>query len=93
MYTKGDKTVRKPLSCSLHEIALLIDYEKYKNDIFSLLKMVLDDSLIEVKLGIIKNLAKLLSILSVEERDTFIDLFLIIENEKLIWRLRLEIAT
>jgi serine/threonine-protein phosphatase 4 regulatory subunit 1 len=68
--------IRKPLACSLHEIARIIGPERSEKDLIGILENILKDQDDEVKYGAIKNLSNFLTVFEHEKRDNLIDVFL-----------------
>eukprot|EP00163_Fabomonas_tropica_P033672 TRINITY_DN8953_c0_g1_i1.p1 TRINITY_DN8953_c0_g1~~TRINITY_DN8953_c0_g1_i1.p1 ORF type:complete len:652 (+),score=113.34 TRINITY_DN8953_c0_g1_i1:332-2287(+) len=80
--------VRRSLSHSLHEIAIIVGTEIAESNLLSVFELFLRD-LDEVKAGVLKNLAKLLAVLSPPFREKYLHVLTDIqENETEHWRFR-----
>lgn len=87
-----NKSVRKPIACSLHEIAEIIGQEKAEKDLFEVYDQVLKDSTDEVKFGAIKNWAKFLQVFDSERRENLVEILQTVQKDPKKWRIRQLIA-
>ncbi|KAL4456953.1 hypothetical protein ABPG74_014591 [Tetrahymena malaccensis] len=86
------KKVKKPIACSLHEIALILGQEKAEKDLFNVLDQILKDPNDEVKYGAISHLAQFMKVFDSQKRENFLDVFLILQKDPKKWRIRELIA-
>ena len=73
---KNDSKIRKPLACSLHEIAKIVGEEKAEKELISVLEGFLKEKDEDIKYGAIQNLALFLKVFKPERREMLIDVFL-----------------
>lgn len=74
----SNKNVRKPLACSLHEIAKVVGTKIAEKDLISLLDGLLKEQCEEVKCGAAQNLWEFLKIFDQEQRDNLLDIFVLL---------------
>eukprot|EP00961_Rhodomonas_salina_P061646 827647-Rhodomonas_salina.2 len=79
--------VRRTLSYSIHEIALILGPELTKEALLPALDVFLKD-LDEVKVGALQNLSKLLGVLEPAARSNYVSLICSLEMESDNWRFR-----
>ncbi|KAJ1471627.1 armadillo-type protein [Baffinella frigidus] len=79
--------VRRTLSFSVHEIALILGPELTQSSLLPALDTFLRD-LDEVKVGVLQNLAKLLGVLTPAARQQYVPLLCNLEMESDNWRFR-----
>ena len=79
--------VRRTLSYSIHEIALILGPKLTQDSLLPALDTFLKD-LDEVKVGVLQNLAKLLSVLEPAARQQYVPLLCNLEMESDNWRFR-----
>lgn len=89
---KGNEKIRKPIACSLHEIAKIIGEEKAEKDLVGVLERFLHDSNDDVKYGAIQNLAFFLKVFRMDKRENMVDIFLELQRDQKKWRIRELIA-
>lgn len=89
---KSEDKMRKPLACSLHEIAKIIGEERAEKELLSVLESFLRDPNDEIKYGAIQNLALFLKVFKPEKRENMIDIFLELQKDQKKWRIRELIA-
>ena len=73
---KNDAKIKRPLACSLHEIAKIVGEEKAEKELISVLEMFLKEKDDDLKFGAIQNLALFLKVFQPEKRENLIDVFL-----------------
>jgi serine/threonine-protein phosphatase 4 regulatory subunit 1 len=79
--------VRRTLSYSLHEIALILGPKLTQDSLLPALDTFLKD-LDEVKVGVVQNLAKLLGVIEPAARQQYVPLLINLEMESDNWRFR-----
>eukprot|EP00283_Hemiselmis_rufescens_P004699 CAMPEP_0173423222 /NCGR_PEP_ID=MMETSP1357-20121228/3615_1 /TAXON_ID=77926 /ORGANISM="Hemiselmis rufescens, Strain PCC563" /LENGTH=643 /DNA_ID=CAMNT_0014386315 /DNA_START=23 /DNA_END=1954 /DNA_ORIENTATION=+ len=79
--------VRRTLSFSMHEIALILGPELTQSSLLDAMDVFLND-LDEVKIGVLQNLSKILSVLDSESRSRYVELVCSLEMESDNWRFR-----
>jgi len=89
---KSNDKVRKPIACSLHEIAKIIGEERAEKDLVVVLERFLKDTNDEIKYGAIQNLAFFLKVFRMEKRENMVDIFLDLQKDPKKWRIRELIA-
>jgi len=89
---KSNDKVRKPIACSLHEIAKIIGEERAERDLVVVLERFLKDTNDEIKYGAIQNLAFFLKVFRMEKRENMVDIFLDLQKDPKKWRIRELIA-
>ena len=63
-----DVRVRQTLSCSLHELAMILGFEKTREDLYPIFKRFLQDTQREVRFGVLSHFDKFLEVVKEDER-------------------------
>eukprot|EP00285_Hemiselmis_virescens_P015271 CAMPEP_0173385842 /NCGR_PEP_ID=MMETSP1356-20130122/8439_1 /TAXON_ID=77927 ORGANISM="Hemiselmis virescens, Strain PCC157" /NCGR_SAMPLE_ID=MMETSP1356 /ASSEMBLY_ACC=CAM_ASM_000847 /LENGTH=611 /DNA_ID=CAMNT_0014341827 /DNA_START=74 /DNA_END=1906 /DNA_ORIENTATION=- len=79
--------VRRTLSFSMHEIALILGPELTASSLLGAMDVFLKD-LDEVKIGVLQNLSKILGVLEPSARASYVELICSLEMESDNWRFR-----
>ena len=87
MKIKKQWKVRRTLSHSLHEVAKILGTELTETDLLNTFDLFLHD-LDPVKVGVIRNIALFLSVLSPVVRSNYIDVLVDFQNDNSNWRIR-----
>jgi serine/threonine-protein phosphatase 4 regulatory subunit 1 len=83
--------VRRPLSHSLHEVARILGTDLTEQNLLTVFELFMKD-LDEVKVGVVRHIAKFLAILSPPSREKYLPVVCDITNETSNWRFRKLIA-
>eukprot|EP01016_Furgasonia_blochmanni_P018633 TRINITY_DN2109_c0_g1_i3.p1 TRINITY_DN2109_c0_g1~~TRINITY_DN2109_c0_g1_i3.p1 ORF type:complete len:508 (-),score=98.30 TRINITY_DN2109_c0_g1_i3:695-2218(-) len=89
---KSNEKVKRPLACSLHEIARILGPDRAERELTSLLETFLRDNNDDIKYGAIKNLANFLKVFDLEKREHYVEIFVQLQKDQKKWRIRELIA-
>jgi serine/threonine-protein phosphatase 4 regulatory subunit 1 len=87
-----DKRIKKPLACSLHELASILGPQRSEKELLSVLDLILKDPNDEIKFGMIQNLWKFIRVFEQERRENLLDVFVLLQRDQKKWRIRELIA-
>ena len=87
-----DKRIKKPLACSLHELAHILGPQRSEKELLSVLDLILKDANDEIKFGMIQNLWKFIRVFEQERRENLLDVFVLLQRDQKKWRIRELIA-
>ncbi|KRX07644.1 Armadillo-type fold [Pseudocohnilembus persalinus] len=83
-----NKNVKKPIACSLHEVAKIIKQKRAEDDLFEVYEKVLKDQSDEVRFGAIKNLSNFLEIFDQEKKESLVEVLQTVQKDPKKWRIR-----
>eukprot|EP01017_Pseudomicrothorax_dubius_P051347 TRINITY_DN9868_c0_g1_i4.p1 TRINITY_DN9868_c0_g1~~TRINITY_DN9868_c0_g1_i4.p1 ORF type:complete len:460 (-),score=60.10 TRINITY_DN9868_c0_g1_i4:487-1866(-) len=88
-----DRKVRKPIACSLHEVARILGPERTEKELYPLLMKFLDDESEEIRYGVVAHVADFMLQFPEAHRERLLDLLLELKKEQTRWRERELIAS